>query len=200
MSGISRAVAKAVRITAGGWDPADRLALLRRHYFNGTASMGRAPIPLTRQSDSTAHRKFVENARWSRGGVGFLTAHVVGTYNNAQRHNAAACQEFKESDIASSSWIADGFLWATATEKRSLVVFIHGDPLEGRDHDQKIGRGFKRTVAALNQGARRFDKPVLLVHGDFTTINSTNRSPTGPDERSTTSSGWRCTARPVSGR
>jgi hypothetical protein len=34
----------------------------------------------------------------------------------------------------------------------------------------------------------------------FTTINSTNRSPTGPDERSTTSSGWRCTARPMSGR
>jgi hypothetical protein len=32
-------------------------------------------------------------------------------------------------------------------------VFIHGDPLQGRDHDQKIGR--------------RFDKPVLLVHGDF---------------------------------
>jgi len=155
------------RIAGGGWDPLDRLALLRRHYFTGPASMGRAPIPLTRQSDITAHRKFVENARWSRGGIGFLTAHVVGTYNNAERRDAAARQEFKERDIASSSWIADGFRWATATEKRGLVVFIHGDPLEGRDHDRKIGRGFKRTVAALTQGARRFDKPVLLVHGDF---------------------------------
>ena len=33
------------RITAGGWGPVDRLALLRHHYFNGPASMGHAPIP-----------------------------------------------------------------------------------------------------------------------------------------------------------
>ena len=97
------------RIAGGGWDPLDCLALLRRHYFTGPASMGRAPIPLPRQPEITAHRKFVENARWSRGGGGFLTAHVVGTYNNAERCDAAALQEFKERNIASSSWMADGF-------------------------------------------------------------------------------------------
>jgi hypothetical protein len=155
------------RWTAGGWDPLDRLALLRRHYFATSMSLGRAPIRLSRQSDSGKFKKFVENARWSHGGIGFVTAHVVGGYNNSERRDTAARQEFTERDKASSSWISAGFEWAEKAGMKGLVVFIHADPLRGRDHDRKVGRPFGQTVAALTEGAVRFKRPVLLVHGDF---------------------------------
>jgi hypothetical protein len=155
------------RLTAGGWDPLDRLDLLRRHYFAEPVSHGRAPIPLIRQSDISPFKKYVENARWDHGGVGFLTAHVVGSYNNSEQRNVTAHKEFAERDKASSTWISEGFVWARDTGKKGLVVFIHADPLRGRDHDRKIGRPFKLTLSALTKGALGFKKPVLLVHGDF---------------------------------
>jgi hypothetical protein len=155
------------RLTAGGYDPLERLALLRRHYFSTPMSLGRAPISLSRQSETPRFRKYVENARWERGGIGFLTAHVVGSYNNSERREVAARKEFAERDVASASWISDGFKWAGETGKRGLMVFIHADPLRGRDHNRKLGRPFKRTVTTLTKGAAAFGKPVLLVHGDF---------------------------------
>jgi hypothetical protein len=155
------------RVTAGGWDPLDRLELLRRHYFPTRMSLGRTPIALTRQSQDRRFKKFVENARWTHGGVGFVTAHVVGSYNNAEQRNVAARQEFAERDKASSAWITDGFDWAAKATMKGLVIFIHADPLRGRDHDKKVGRPFKKTVTALTKGALGFKKPVLLVHGDF---------------------------------
>jgi len=155
------------RVTAGGWDPLDRLELLRRHYFSTSKSHGKKPIRLTRQSDDKRFEKFVENARWTRGGVGFVTAHVVGSYNNAERRDVAARAEFKERDKASSTWIADGFAWAQKANMKGLVIFIHADPLRGRDHDRKVGKPFGRTVKALKQGAVTFKKPVLVVHGDY---------------------------------
>ena len=155
------------RVTAGGWDPLDRLDQLRRHYFSTAKTQGKNPIRLTRQSEDKRYRKFVENARWAHGGVGFLTAHVVGSYNNAERRDASARAEFRERDTASSAWIADGFAWARKTNKKGLVIFIHADPLRGRDHDRKVGRPFGRTVKALKHGALIFKKPVLVVHGDF---------------------------------
>jgi hypothetical protein len=155
------------RLTAGGWDPLDRLDLLRRHYFAKPMGLGQAPIPLIRQSDVGPFKKYVENARWDHGGVGFLTAHVVGSYNNAEQRNVAARKEFAERDKASSTWISDGFAWARKSGKKGLVIFIHADPLRGRDHNRKVGRPFKRTISALTKGALDFKKPVLLVHGDF---------------------------------
>jgi hypothetical protein len=155
------------RLAAGGWDPLDRLALLRRHYFSTALSQGEKPIRLIRQSDDPRFAKFAENARWQHGEVGFLTAHVVGSYNNAERRDAAARTEFAERDAASSAWITQGFAWAGRDALKGLVIFMHADPLRGRDHDRKVGRPFGRTINALKQGAIGFAKPVLLVHGDF---------------------------------
>jgi hypothetical protein len=155
------------RVPAGGWDPLERLELLRRHYFSTSMSLGRAPIPLVRQSKDQRFGKFVENARWTHGGVGFVTAHVVGSYNNSEQRNVAAREEFAERDMASSAWITAGFEWARKAGMKGLVIFIHADPLRGRDHDRKVGRPFGRTVSALTKGAVLFGKPVLLVHGDF---------------------------------
>lgn len=155
------------RLSAGAFDPLDRLDLLRRHYFAAPLSLGRKPITLTRQSDISQHKKFVENGRWEHGGIGFLTAHVVGSYNNSERRNKAARQEYRDRDTASATWIADGFRWASDTNKLGLVVFIHADPLEGRDNDGKVGAAFRKTVAAITNGAAAFGKPALLVHGDF---------------------------------
>jgi len=169
------------RIPAGGWDPLDRLDLLRRHYFAEPRSLGQAPIKLTRQADLERGSIYVENARWARSGIGFLTAHVVGTYNNSETRTKAGNREFKARDAASSAWIKRGFDWAVKTKKKGLAVFIHADPLRGRKTSKKVSRAYRRTVDALITGATRFRKPVLLVHGDLHTykLDQPFRTPKG---------------------
>src|SRR6476661_3158588 len=72
---------------AKGFDPFERLQSLRELFFQGRQSLGRRTITLTRQSESSdpALQKYRENVRWSRGGVTFLTLHVVGSNNGLGR-------------------------------------------------------------------------------------------------------------------
>ncbi|MDB5373697.1 MAG: hypothetical protein JWP04_2339 [Belnapia sp.] len=155
---------------AGGYDPLDRLRLLRETFFALPRSLGQAPMPLLRQADAApAHRLFVENARWERDGVTFLTLHVPGSDNNRPRDATTppgAAAEYPPRNAANLAWIADGFAAATAAGSRAVVVALQAD-LYYRD---RCGRG---TVAghldtrnALAQAAGAFGRPVLLLHGD----------------------------------
>lgn len=156
----------------GSFDPVERLGLLRARFFSAPASLGRAPMPLLRQADVSAeHRQFVENARWERGGVTFLTAHVVGSDNNRppgpdRPQPPGAAVEYPARNAANLAWIAEGFAAATLAGSRAMVVAIQAD-LYYRD---RCGRGAFEghldTRAALAEGARQFGKPVLLLHGD----------------------------------
>jgi hypothetical protein len=157
---------------AGGFDPIERLGLLRARFFSAPVSLGRTPMPLVRQADAAGpHRLYVENARWERTGVTFLTAHVVGSDNNRPRgpdngQPPGAAQEYPARNAANLAWIADGFAAAAAAGSRAMVVTIQAD-LYYRD---RCGRGWFEghldTRAALAEGAKRFGRPVLLLHGD----------------------------------
>ncbi len=157
---------------AGGFDPIERLRLLRARFFSAPVSLGAAPMRLQRQSDlDPQHRLYVENARWERGGVTFLTLHVPGSDNNRPRDGApgtppGAAQEYPARNAANLAWLREGFAVATAAGSRAVVVAMQAD-LYFRD---RCGRG---TVAghvdtrdALAAAARGFGKPVLLLHGD----------------------------------
>jgi hypothetical protein len=66
------------RAAAGGYDPNERLALVRTRFAAGPRSLGKRSLALTRQS-----ARYPENVRWSVGGVTYVGLNVPGSDNNA---------------------------------------------------------------------------------------------------------------------
>ncbi len=171
---------------AGRHDPIDMLRRIRQRFFAEARSLGRAPMALTRQADvSPAHALFVENARWSWNGVTFLTAHVVGSDNNRPPESGpqppGAAAEWPVRNAANLAWIEAGFAEAARTGSSAVVVAIQADIF----YRDRCGRG---TVAGhldtrrvLAEQARRFGRPVLLVHGDSHFFLSDRPMPEAPN-------------------
>jgi hypothetical protein len=159
------------RPRAGGFDPIDLLRRIRARFFTGPVSLGGAPMPLVRQADVSApHALYVENARWERGDVLFVTAHVTGSDNNRPPETGpqppGAAQEFPARNAANIAWIEEGFALAMREGHRAVVVAIQADLW----YRQRCGRGTEAghadTRRVLAEGARRFGRPVLVLHGD----------------------------------
>jgi hypothetical protein len=156
---------------AGRHDPIALLRRIRERFFPAAVSLGRAPMPLTRQADvSPAHALFVENARWQRDGVLFATAHVVGSDNNRPPERGAqppgAAEEWPTRDAANLAWIEEAFALAARDNARAVVIAIQAEIW----YRERCGRGTEAghlaTRRVLAEGARRFGKPVLVLHGD----------------------------------
>ena len=160
------------RLLAGAYDPLDRLRFIREHYFPTTLSLGRQPIRLERQADvMPGFEPFVENSRFTRGGVWFVTAHVVGSNNNVDAvEGSDATGEFLARDEANRVWLADSFDKAAAADAGAVVVAIHADMFgSGFDPQQETfvrTSGFKGFGETLMMQAKSFRKPVLLLFGD----------------------------------
>lgn len=157
------------REKAGKFDPLERLAKVREMFFKGPGSLGRAPIDLTRQGDVAAeHRPFVENARWTHGGVMFATVHVVGSNNNLLSKKAMADEYFAR-NAANVAWIKDSFAEAAKAGAAAVVIAMQADMFylsELRPVINTDGNGFIDTVKAISSAAEAFGKPVLVVNGD----------------------------------
>ena len=160
------------RLLAGGFDPLDRLHFIRTHYFRTAESLGRQPMRLERQADvMRGFESFVENSRFHRGDVWFVTAHVVGSNNNLDAvEGSEAAEEFLARDEADRVWLADSFDKAAATNAKAMVVAIHADMFrDGFDPKQETfarASGFKGFAETLITKAQSFRKPVLLLFGD----------------------------------
>ncbi len=160
------------RSRAGKFDPLERLDFIRKTYFSKPLSLGKAPLPLERQSDVMKdHRTYVENARFSKGGIQFITAHVVGSNNNFEVRDAKAALEFFKRDKANIAWLQSSFAQAIAHNAKAIVLAIHADMFEfgfnrfGRERFLRHS-GFKNFGAALVGHAKTFGRPVLLIFGD----------------------------------
>ncbi len=161
------------RDRAGRFDPLERLGRLRERFFAEPRSLGGAPMPLSRQADADAeHRLYAENARWERGGVLFATVHVPGSDNNRPHEGdggatpPGAAAEYPARNRANLAWIAETFAQAGREGHRAVVFALQADLY----HRDRCGRGAAEghldTREALAEGARRFGRPVLLLHGD----------------------------------
>jgi hypothetical protein len=142
------------------------LGKLRKLYFAEELSLGRKPLPLVTQRRDRAFAKFEENARWSHGGVVFATVHVVGSNNNCQPEIAGAMEEFRERDRANAAWIAAVFAEARATQAPGVAFFFQAEPFASLTRGTDRESGFTQFLATMEQEARAFDRPVLLVHAD----------------------------------
>ncbi len=162
------------RLLAGTYNPLDRLRFIRTHYFGTAESLGRHPIRLERQADvMRGFEPFVENSRFRRRDMWFVTAHVVGSNNNLDNphvRDQETAQEFFARDKANRVWLADTFDNAAATNVKAVVVAIHADMFrDGFDPEQETfarTSGFKGFGEILVTKAQSFRKPVLLIFGD----------------------------------
>jgi len=148
-----------------GFDPLERLAYIRAHYFADPAtSFGRRPVVLEHQGA----RGYPENVRLILNGVAFIGAHVVGSNNNFDERKLAALAEFSARDAASSEWLAESFDRAAGAD--AIVVAIHadmlGDGFRAGTEEWSPRSGHGGFGRALQRAAAAFGKPVLLVFGD----------------------------------
>lgn len=151
---------------AGGYDPRERLAKLRELFFAEERSIGQNPLPLVTQRRDARFAAFVENARWTRGGVVFATVHVVGSQNNYSTKIPHAMDEWRERDLANEAWLRATFAEARQSGAPGVALFFQANPFAENRGKAGYDPGFERFLKTVEQEARAFAKPVLLVHAD----------------------------------
>lgn len=151
------------RATAGGYDPLERLAKLREIFYPDGSSLGQKRLRVVRQGDHPRFRAYRENARWTAGGILFVTLNVPGSNNNLGRNDAMDAEHAARM-LANFFWLDDAVRRAKAADVRGLVVFAHADPRFGRGAPRVDG--YMRYREALQTHAAWLAKPLLLVHGD----------------------------------
>jgi hypothetical protein len=136
-------------------------------YPRADRSLGTPPIALEAQSADPAWAEFVEHARWSHGGVLFVTVHVVNGANGgrpfrgrAPRHD----EEVARRTQAAVDWLHDSFRAASAVDAAAVVVALHASLLHEPTSPEDAAYAPVRD--ALVDLAKQFGKAVLLVHGD----------------------------------
>ncbi|MBM3529605.1 MAG: hypothetical protein FJX62_16075 [Alphaproteobacteria bacterium] len=165
-------------------DPLKALAAVRATFYPKGTSLGGRTMPVESQSSDPAHARYVENQRWSIGGVTFATAHVVGSNDNSGRSPEMDAEQ-KERKAANLAWIKAAFAKARADGSRGLVLMIQANPgfenhwppaAKGRYFGPFVGRtgapaipagdAFGDYVALLAEELESYDRPVVLLHGD----------------------------------
>lgn len=158
------------RKAAGGYNPRERLMKLREMFFATPAkSLGKTPLDVESQALlMPEYSTYVENTRFAKNGVMFLTANVPGSNNGFEAHDPEAVTEFFARDKANVAWIEASFAKAKADNARAVVLFMQAEFNEARFPNGAMPRqsGFTRMLDAIEAGATSFGKPVLLIHGD----------------------------------
>jgi len=173
------------RLNNGGMDPLERLAHIRRVMFASPSSLGQTQMALEHQGKPG--EKFVENTRFSHGGVVFVGINMPGSNNNLvlnakecankSARTPAQCDaanaEYLERDSANVSWLQASFAQAKAEQALGLVLVVQGDPgfdlpeTEAIDESAAPGvSGYRHFMSQLVQQTEAFPGQVLLVHGD----------------------------------
>lgn len=146
----------------GGYVPGERLAQLRKTFFsNPGRSLGAQPIALASQKD------FPENARWRHGSIVFATVHVIGSKNGLldfPGRTAADDEEVRRREAAVLAWLRETFAEARATDATAVVIAFHTNVFQTFDAPDWRA-AFAPFIAALEDEARRFGKPVLAAQG-----------------------------------
>jgi hypothetical protein len=149
------------RPAAGGYDPLERLSMVRSLYFAEPGStLGRRP------SRVSAQPELVENVRWVKSRVAFATLHVVGSNNGLapwtgqSAPTAAQAAEVSARIDAALAWIDETFDTAEADGLAGVVLTMQADTFP------TPGSGQQAIVERITERAARFTGEVLIVQGD----------------------------------
>ncbi|MDP1611271.1 MAG: hypothetical protein Q8M11_09445 [Sulfuritalea sp.] len=173
------------RLNNGGYNALERLDHLRKTMFPSLNSLGRSQMPLEHQGK--LGEKFVENVRFSHGGVVFAGFNIPGSNNNLilnakdcgkkSARDAGQCEasnaEYRGRDAANVSWLEQTFESARKQSAAGVVVVFQGDPgfdlPETEDLDESKApevSGYRNFIAQVVKQTERYSGQVLLVHGD----------------------------------
>ena len=145
------------RPAAGGYVPTERLARIRELFY-----------PETEVRVRSQRAPFVENQRWSDADVVYALVHVVGSDNGlapwfggaeTPEQRAERLQEVEAREAAALEWIDRAFDAAEREHARGVVIGMQADTFAG-------STAFDRINRRLEDRARKFRRPVLLLQGD----------------------------------
>jgi hypothetical protein len=162
------------RNKAGPSDPRERLTKLRKMFFaRPDQSLGRAPLAVESQAQAMpAHASYVENARFAKNDVLFVTLDIPGSNNGFETLDPQAATEFFDRNRANLAWLADSFRKAKETNAKAVVLAFQANLWDIRDANNTIppASGFRDCINAIEREAKAFGKPVLVVQGDYHTL------------------------------
>ncbi len=150
----------------GAADPTEILTLMREVFWSKPESLGQVRLPLVREStEMPEFAEFMENARWTFGGVTFATLNLAGTHNNQELRVEKYWREFVRREQANLAWVRASFAAARRAKQRAIVLAFHSNPF-----DEKLrydGGPFETIVHAIDTEAEAFDGQVLIVQGHY---------------------------------
>lgn len=150
----------------GSADPTEILALMRGIFWARPESLGRARLPLVRESDEIPEfSEFAENARWTYGGATFATLNLAGTHNNQELRVEKYWREFARREQANLAWVKAAFAAARQARQRAVVLAFHSNPFD--EQLRYEGGPFEAIVRAIDAEAEAFDGQVLIVQGHY---------------------------------
>ncbi len=145
-----------------GADPLERLDQVRALFFKDKKTLRLEDLGVTFQSAIPKYSRYVENYRFSKGGVLFVVAHVVGSNNNRRETDAAAMEEYELRVEANQAFLQESFAEAVNTKATAVAVIIHANP----DFETGKKNGFEDFRATMSNFLSTYDKPVVCIHGD----------------------------------
>ena len=157
-----------------GVSSSERLAFERTVLFDTPYSLGQHPL---RQEVQAA--PYVENRRWTVGGVVYATLNVQGSCNNLC-DTAPDPSEYAARNAADISWLKATFAQAKAQGAPAVMLIFQANPgWDASDSTRAPLRnpktlaetdsapdGFQSFLTALRDETVAFGKPVVAVHGD----------------------------------
>lgn len=173
------------RLNNGGYDSQERLAHLRKVMFTKPVSFGSKPIALESSKDQDS--LYIENKRFVKNKVMFVTLNIPGSNNNKildekdcknkSARSTLQCEqanaEYAARDAANINWMKSSFQKAKEQNARGVLLAFQADPgfdlPETEDQDESKApavSGYKAFLQAVVNETENFKGQVLLVHGD----------------------------------
>ncbi len=172
------------RPSNGGFNSLERLDYERKLFFSTPYSLGQRKLSMEVQSTPlclgvAGPTPCVENRRWEKGGVVYMTLNVQGSCNNLC-DTAPDANEYTARNRANIAWLRESFRFAAARQAAAVMIVSQAspgwdlsDPTRAPLRDSKTlaqtdgePDGFQEYLVALRDEVIAFKRPVAYVHGD----------------------------------
>ena len=145
-----------------GADPIERLSRIRALFFKDPKTLRLDQLRAVHQSRQRKFAIYQENYRFTKAGVMFIVAHVVGSGNNHRPDHAPSLAEFNARSAANRAFLEESFSLALQTKASAVAVVIHANP----DFENGSQAGFKTFLATMRGFLTKYRNPVVCIHGD----------------------------------
>jgi hypothetical protein len=158
------------RANNGGYQPDERLAEVRRLFFDRPGHTLGADRRVIHQG-----APYVENVLWSDAGTVFGTLNVPGSNNDlapwfddaeTDEQRARQLDEYGGRLVADLLWLDQIFDVAQNAHAKAVVIGVQADMWDPAAVAANQVSGFTPFIKELRKRARQFHKPVLLLNGD----------------------------------